>query len=988
MNASLWTRNWRVFAGVLAVATALCAGDAAAGPFDSLFAKKPEPAAPVVLWHKTDTGLVVNPTGGQARAVRLQVMTPDIIRVTASPGGGFDLPESLMVIAAPARDVPFDVSADADTATLKTAKVTAEVSLATGAVKFLDRNGKIVLAGIDAGTFAPVKVDGQDYYSVRAQFNPGTDEGFYGLGQHQNGIVNYNGEDVTLGQHNMDIAMPFVLSSRDYGVLWDNYSLTRFGYPDEYPPMSAELTLYDAGGNKGGLTGSYYDDQKLMATKTEADPNYQYVSDQKNWPEQMKDVRDNHRRVVWEGKIESGKTGLHKFRFYVSGYFKLWLDGKLVMDAWRQNWQGWYRGLDLEMQAGVPVSFRAEWIAQGGYLRFFHIDPMADAERHELSLHSAVARAIDYYFIGGAKMDDLIAGYRHLTGQALMMPEWAYGYWQSRDRYLNQDEIVDTVKKYRALNLPLDNIVQDWRYWKDPEWGSHDFDAARYPNPGAMVKETHDLHAHIMISVWPKFYTTTQNYKELDAVGGVYHGNIDAGVKDWVGPGYLSTYYDPYSEKADDIYWRQIKDKIDDLGFDAYWLDNDEPDIHSNIDNAEFERIMGPTAMGPGAEFHNTYPLMHVCGFYDHWHQAHPDTRAFLFTRSAFGGIQRCAAATWSGDIAARWTDLHDQIAAGVDLSMSGLPNWSFDTGAYVTEERYMHPDKADLAEWQELFTRWYEFGAFVPVFRAHGHYNGADGSQEGRPRELYNISPPGTAIYDDLAWYDRLRYRLMPYIYTQAADMYHRAGTLMRGLVMDFPDDPNVASLNDEYMFGPAFLVAPVTEYEARTRQVYLPAGTRWYDFYTGKDYDGGQTIAAAAPLARMPLFVREGSIVPVGPAIQYTGQKPGAPITLAVYTGQNGRFDLYEDDGTSDAYRRGEFTRIAIAYDEATATLTIGDRDGAYPAMVKDRVFNIRWISGPTPKAVKFDAAPDSRVRYAGKMVMIARNAGHPAKRHSRAH
>jgi alpha-D-xyloside xylohydrolase len=971
----------------LALVAMFCAGSADAGTFDFLFGHSDAQPA----WQKTATGVIVTPSASPAKKVRLEVMSERIMRVTAVPTDNLATPKSLMVTAKPVDNVAFTVTADAATLSLKTSKLTADVSLATGAVSFRDASGKLVLSGQDGGQFVPVKVEGKDFYAIRQEFNRGTDEGFYGLGQHQNSTVNYNGQDVTLAQHNMDIAMPFVMSSRNYGLLWDNYSVTHFGYPGNYPAMADELTLYDANGNKGGLTGSYYDGQKLVLTKVEGDPNYQYVADQKNWPVEMKDVRDNNRRVVWEGKIETAKTGLHKFRFYTSGYFKLWLDGKLVMDSWRQNWQGWYRNLDLQMQAGVPVNFRAEWIPQGGYLRFFHIDPLPDAERHELSLHSAVANAIDYYFIAGANMDELIAGYRDLTGQALMMPAWAYGYWQSRDRYLTQDEIVDTVKKYRAMKLPLDQVVQDWRYWKDPEWGSHVFDEARYPNPGEMVKQVHDLHAHIMISVWPKFYPTTDNYKELDAVGGVYHGNIDAGVKDWVGPGYLSTYYDPYNSKAGDIYWRQIADKIDSLGFDAYWLDNDEPDIHSDIDNAEFEHIMGPNAMGPGGEYHNTYPLVHVCGFYDHWHAAHPDTRVFLFTRSGFGGIQRCDAAVWSGDLAGRWSDLHDQIAAGVDLSMSGLPNWSFDIGGYVTEDRYSNPSKADLAEWRELFTRWYEFGAFVPLFRAHGHYSGSGGAPEGQPRELYNVSPPGTPVFNALAWYDRLRYRLMPYIYTEAGDMYHRAGTLMRGLVMDFPNDPNVASLNDEYMFGPSFLVAPVTEYTARKRDVYLPADTRWYDFYTDTSYEGGAKITADAPLAHMPLFVKAGSIVPVGPAVQYTNEKPGAPITLYVYTGQDGKFTLYEDDGVSFGYTRGESSRIPITYDDASATLTIGDRAGSFPGMVATRSFNVRWISGPRKDAVNFDAAPDDRVTYSGTAVMLKRGApaaASHAPKHAAAH
>jgi len=886
--------------------------------------------------------------------------------------------------------------------TLKTAKVSADVSLSTGEVKFRDADGKIVLDGHDGGQFTPVKVDGKDFYSVRQEFNRGTDEGFYGLGQHQNGQMNYNGEDVILAQHNMDVAVPMVVSTRNYGVLWDNYSITRFGYPKEYDTLSAELKLRDANGNEGGLTASYYDNGKLLAQRVESDPNYQFIPDTKNYPAAVANPAGRKipageptptsptLNVVWEGSLETQKTGMHKFRFYVSGYFKLYIDDKLVMDAWRQGWQGWYRNLDLPMTAGRPVKFRAEWKNEGGaYLRFLHLDPLPDAERHELSLASDVANAIDYYYIAGTNMDDVIAGYRHLTGQAAMMPEWAYGFWQSRQRYQTQDQLVGVFKKYRALKLPIDNIVQDWRYWKDPEWGSHDFDPTRFPNPKKMFDDIHALHGHEMIVIWPKFYAGLANFKEFDDKGLMYRWSVDQGYIDWVGPGYVSSNYDVYSPQARDIYWSQIQPKLDVLGPDAWWMDNDEPDIHSNASMEDQVKFRGPTVLGPGAEFYNSYPLMHVCGFYDHWQAAHPDTRTFILTRSAFAGVQRCNAAVWSGDLASRWSDLREQISAGVNFSMSGIPNWTFDIGGYTMERRYggylddVHytpPNSAaDLAEWTELYTRWFEMGAFVPIFRSHG---------ELRHREIFEVAKKGSEIYSALVWYDRLRYRLMPYIYTLAADSYHQAGTMMRGLVMDFPGDQMVRNIADEYLFGSSFLVAPVTEYKARSRSVYLPAGVRWYDFYTGTTYEGGQAIVAQAPIARMPLFVKEGSILPIGPDIQYTGQMPGAPITLTVYTGKDGHFDLYEDDGTSKGYTRGEWSRIPISYDEARGTLTIGDRKGAFPGMVSDRVFNVRWISGATANAAKFDAKPDQSVRYTGQAVEIHRHAVTPATSVKHAH
>ncbi|HEX4862107.1 MAG TPA: TIM-barrel domain-containing protein, partial [Rhizomicrobium sp.] len=310
------------------------------------------------------------------------------------------------------------------------------------------------------------------------------------------------------------------------------------------------------------------------------------------------------------------------------------------------------------------------------------------------------------------------------------------------------------------------------------------------------------------------------------------------------------------------------------------------------------------------------------------------------------------------------WQDLRNQVAAGLGLSMAGVPNWTFDIGGYVVEDRYLHPSDADLAEWREIYTRWFQFGAFVPVFRSHG---------QGQLREIYNVAPPGSEVYETLARYDRLRYRLMPYIYTLASETYRDDYTMMRGLVMDFPSDPNVSNLADEYMFGPAFLVAPVGEYKARSREVYLPAGARWYDFHTGRRFEGRRKVAADAPLSRMPLFVRAGSIVPVGPAIEYTGEKPAAPVTLFVYTGANGRFELYGDDGESYAYQTGGFARIPIIYDDAHRTLTIGVRQGSFKGMVKNRVFNIRWISGPG--TADLDAKPDKRVVYSGAAIVVRR-------------
>jgi alpha-D-xyloside xylohydrolase len=851
--------------------------------------------------------------------------------------------------------------------------VTAEVALSNGAVRFLDAQGKPLLGERDRGTFVPVKIEGKDLYRVHQLFNPGTDEAFYGLGQHQNAQMNYNGEDVELAQHNMDIGVPFVLSSKNYGVLWDNNSITRFGNARAYQLASRDLTLYDAEGNKGGLTASYSIDGKLKVKRVEPDINYQYAKDLAAWPDAVLSDKISQstglrsiapgQTVVWEGKMESPVSGVHTFQMYASSYYKLFADGRLIADGWRQNWNAWYHNFKLPMTAGKPVALRVEWTPNEGHIALLHNNPLPEQERHSLSLASEAAAAIDYYFIAGRSLDDVVAGYRHITGKATLLPRWAYGFWQSRQRYKTQDEILEVAKEYRRRGLPIDNIVQDWFYWPENAWGSHDFDRERFPDPKAMVEQLHADNFHVMLSVWAKFYTTTDNYKELDAKGYIYRGNVEAGAKDWVGPGYLNAHYDPYSAEARSIYWRQVEQKLKTLKFDAWWLDNTEPDVHSNIDREELLRRIGPTALGPPQQYFNTYALMQSRAVYEgERHSSTPDKRVTILTRSGFAGLQRYGAATWSGDIAARWRDLYNQIAAGTNMSMSGIPNWTFDIGGYALEDRYMKPSPRDLAEWRELNLRWFQFGAFVPLFRSHG---------ESLPREIWNISPAGTEVYDSMAAYSRLRYRLMPYIYTLAADTYHRDGTLMRGLAMDFPKDAAARDVNDQYLFGPAFLVSPVYQFEARSRSVYLPAGTRWYDFYTGQAHEGSKRIEAAAPLSRMPLFVKAGSIVPIGPAIQHTGEKLDAPVTLCVYQGANGSFDLYEDDGESYAYERGEFARIPIRYDDASGTLSIGARSGSFPGMISARTFNVRWIGPGEANAGDLDAAVDESLRYSGQPI-----------------
>ncbi|GAB4520942.1 MAG: glycoside hydrolase family 31 protein [Amphiplicatus sp.] len=934
-----------------------------------------EPAAAQKgAFETTDRGVVARPSEPGAYSVRVEAVAPDILRVTAGPDDSFERAPSLMIVdqgAPPA----FKARRRGDVVRLETDALKADISLKTGAVTFRDAKGKKILAERPARAFEPKKAQGENFFAVHQVFDSDPQEGFYGLGQHQNGQMNYNGEDVELAQHNISIAMPFVLSTGGYGILWDNNSITRFGDPRPYQPIDRALIVRDAAGEPGGLTGKYYKDDAVAVTLKENDPDYQFLppdqfatgeSVRGAWPDPFGETAPE--KIVWTGSLEAKSAGVHKFRVYASEYVKVYVDGALVVDRWRQNWNPYYFNFELEMKPGAPKDIRIEWLPNDGYFRLLHLDPMPADERRALSLSSEVADVIDYYFIHGKDMDGIIAGYRRLTGKAVMLPRWAYGFWQSRQRYTTQDELLDVLREYRARAIPIDNIVLDWFYWPEDKWGSHDFDSSRFPNPEGMVDAVHDMNAQIMISVWPKFYPGTKNFDELNEKGYIYQRNLEMNTRDWVGPGYRSSFYDPYSAEARTIFWRQMRDKLDAVGFDAWWLDATEPDIHSNLSHEERALRMGPTAMGPGAEYFNSYALPNAQGVYEGERAgAEPDRRVFILTRSGFPGLQRYGAAAWSGDVAARWDDLREQIAAGVNFSMSGVPNWTFDIGGFSVETRYSSEDQNHLEEWRELNLRWFQFGAFAPLFRSHGEYP---------YREIFNIAPESSEVYDSLVWHDRLRYRLLPYIYTLAGDAFHKDGTIMRGLVMDFVDDRKVWDINDQYMFGPAFLVSPVYEFGARMRRLYLPAGAAWYDFHTGERYDGGAWIDAAAPLARMPLFVRAGSIVPMGPDVQYASEKPDGDITLHVYTGADGAFALYEDDGLTYAYERGAWSRIPIAYDDARGVLTIGAREGAYEGMPRARAFHVKWISPEGGDGFSFDAAPDVSVRYAGETVIIRRN------------
>ena len=582
---------------------------------------------------------------------------------------------------------------------------------------------------------------------------------------------------------------------------------------------------------------------------------------------------------------------------------------------------------------------------------------------------------MDYYFIAGQNLDEVISGYRTLTGKASLYPKWTLGFWQSRERYQSSKDIEDNMKKFRDLHIPVDNIVQDWNYWKLDSWGSHEFEAARYPNPQAMLDSIHAMNGRFMISVWPKFYDTVKNYKELDNRGWMYHQAIKDDIHDWLG--FRGSFYDAYSDGARKMFWRQMDENLYTkykFGIDAWWMDASEPNVRDCTPMWYRKALSGPTDLGTSTEYFNAYSIVNADAIYNGQRSVNPNQRVFLLTRSGFAGEQRYSTATWSGDIATRWEDMRAQMTAGLNYSMAGLPFWGMDQGGFCVENRYVAAqqefdktgkENADLKEWRELQARWNQFGCFVPLYRTHGQWP---------TREVWNIAPADHPAYKTIVAYDKLRYRLMPYLYSMAGMVHFKDYTMMRGLVMDFNGDDNVYDIKDQWMFGPALMTCPVGEYQKYSRNVYLPKQKGWYDFYTGKHYAGGQTIVADAPFDKIPVFVPEGSILPVGPEMEWSDQKKAELIDLYVYAGKDGSYTLYEDEGTNYNYEKGKYAMIDFKYNNAQKTITIAARKGAFDGMLQKRRFNIVLVSDNNQQGISLAKAPKGKmVKYAGKAVTV---------------
>jgi len=896
---------------------------------------------------------VQNPAENGPALVRLEVAGEKLIRVSATPEKKFADPQSLVILPAQ-EQTPFTVSQNGDTVTVATSAVAANVLASTGEVWFTDAEGNMLLREETGGgkTFEPIEVEGTHGYTFRQVFDSPEDEAFYGLGQHQADEFNYKGKNEELFQYNTKVSVPFIVSNKGYGVLMDSYSMMRFGNPQDYKQLGEVFKLYDRNGKEGCLTGTYVPAQGETLVREEPKIYFEHLVAPEmarvvNLPEDFQFYGSN---VTYEGELEASATGDYQFILYYAGYTTVTMDGEVVVpERWRTAWNPNAFKFSVHLEAGKRIPICIDWAPDGGVsycgLRVYDVVDPVEQAKHQW--WSEMTKQMDWYFIAGDDMDEIISGYRTLTGKAPIMPKWAMGYWQSRERYKTSTEMIEALEGFRKRNIPIDNIVMDWSHWREDDWGGHEFDPARFPDPKAMVDSIHNMGGRMMVSVWPKFYVDTEHYKEFNEKGWMYNRAYEDGIRDWIGQGYLYGFYDAYAPEARELFWNQMYEHYYPLGIDAWWMDASEPNIRDCTDMDYRKALCGPTALGSSTEFFNAYALVNADAIYNGQRGVDNDKRVFLLTRSGFAGLQRYSTATWSGDIATRWEDMKAQISAGLNFAVSGIPYWTMDIGGFCVENRYVAgqeifnrtgKENADHKEWRELNTRWFQFGAFCPLFRAHGQYPF---------REPWEIAPEGHPAYESIVYYTKLRYALMPYVYSLAGKTWFEDYTIMRPLVMDFMNDEAVANIGDTYMFGPAFLVAPVYEYGARSREVYFPECKGWYDFYSNEFVEGGQAMTVAAPYDRMPLYVRAGAIVPFGPEIQWSDEKPADVIDLYVYQGADGEFTLYEDENVNYNYEKGAYSKIAFSYDDRMKLLSIEEREGEFPGMLEERTFNIIPVS-----------------------------------------
>jgi alpha-D-xyloside xylohydrolase len=634
------------------------------------------------------------------------------------------------------------------------------------------------------------------------------------------------------------------------------------------------------------------------------------------------------------------------------------------------------RNLELTMIQGINYTYIPFMHSDKGYGLFWdNYSPTVFSDnKQETYFDSEVGDCIDYYFMYGGNADGVIALMRELTGQVPMFPLWTYGYWQSKERYRGQDETVGVVEKYRELGVPIDGIIQDWQYWDNNYlWNAMEFLHPEFYDPQQFVDGVHALNARMIITIWSSFGPKTKQYRELNEKDMLFDFKTwpESGSRKWPpNMDYPSgvRVYDAYHPEARDLYWRYLYEGLFSLGIDGWWMDSTEPD-HFHPEPSDFDN---QTYLGSFRRVRNAYPLMTVGGVYKGQRAVTSDKRVFILTRSAFAGQQRYGANSWSGDVIASWEALRNQISGGLNFSLTGIPYWNSDIGGFFL---WNFEDPLEDADYRELYTRWVQFGAFCPMMRSHG---------TDAPREIYRFGKKGEPFYDSIEKFINLRYLLLPYIYSTSWDVTANQSSMMRALVMDFADDRDALDLNDQFMFGKSILVCPVTdgmysrdrEEDFSTigeRELYLPRGADWFDFWTGEKFTGGQTITRETPIDIMPLYIRTGSILPIGPKVQYAEEKNWETLEIRIYEGADGEFVLYEDENDNYNYEQGMYSTITFTWNDEENSLAISNRSGSFPGMLTDRTFNIVMVSEGNGRGMD-PSQTDREITYTGERIEVS--------------
>jgi alpha-D-xyloside xylohydrolase len=770
----------------------------------------------------------------------------------------------------------------------------------TGVIDYSDNAGKVFLSE-KAGSrkLTSSSILGQPCFVAEQSFDSPSNEYLFGLGQFQDGHYNLRNVTRKLTQVNTQIAIPFLYSSRGYGLLWHQYGLTEFNPADNVVSLTKRNTASGEGGT-------------IEVTTTSGTQ------------------RVSRQQALYTGKLNITKDGDYTMMLDLGNMESrhlLVIDGTPVINQSNQ-WLPPAASKIVTLKAGEHT---IQVLCKASNTPRLSWKPVAN----ETVFRSVNAKSLDYVVFYAKNADDVIADYRNLSGNVPMLPLWAYGFWQCRERYTSGKHLVQTVEEFRRRNLPMDVIVQDWQYWGKHGWGVPQFDTTNYPNPKGFIKQLHDLNAQFSISVWENLDKKSEVAKEYI-------------TKDLYIPN--SPWIDIYKPETQTTHWNALNKNLFSLGVDSWWMDATEP---------ENDALVGKqTYFGLGDFYRLTYPLFVSKAVYEGQRQTNENKRVAILTRSAFAGQQRFGTINWSGDIGWDWDAFKRQIVAGLNYNVTGMPYWTTDIGGFFRPGRGQYTD----AKYHDILTRWFQYGTFNPIFRIHGYQT------ETEPWKY------GDTVMNNMRNMMNLRYRLMPYIYSQAWQVSKNGSTIMRPMVMDFKNDVTAIAQSYQYMFGKSFLVTPITEAGVTEWNVYLPTSTAWFDFWTGKRFTGGQTIKADAPQDRIPLFVKAGSIVPMGKFMQYTSEKLMDTLEIRIYTGADGQFTLYNDEGNNYNYEKGKYALIPFKWNEQQQTLTVDKQQGSYAGSLKKHVLNIVWVSELAGHGIDITRKPKTII-YTGDKINVVR-------------